>query len=90
MIKVKLSEKTPTILALDGEVLEIFFDEGGSRRIHVAHMKSIQLDSSKDGKRLLTVAQKYDPILLWVDEEAVAKVNELIAELRKAMTSFQM
>ena len=90
MIKVKLSEKTPTILALDGEVLEIFFDEGGSRRIHVTHMKSIQLDSNKDGKRLLTISQKYDPILLWVDEEAVAKVNELIAELRKAMASFQM
>jgi hypothetical protein len=53
-------------------------------------MKSIQLDPNKDGKRLLTITQKYDPILLWVDEEAVAKVNELIAELRKAMASFQM
>ncbi len=90
MFKVKLSEATPTILAFDGEILECFFDEGGSRRIHITHIKSIKFETTGKGKHLLTIQQKYEPISLWVDEDAVSKVNDCAAQIQKAITFFQL
>ena len=88
MFKIKLSEATPTILAFDGEILECFFDEGGSRRIHITHIKGILFETTGKGKHLLTIQQKYDPVLLWVDDEAVPKVSECVSQVQKALTFF--
>ena len=90
MFKVKLSEATPTILAFDGEILECFFDEGGSRRVHITHIKSILFETTGKGKHLLTIQHKYEPISLWVDDEAVVKVTECVSQIQKAMTNFQL
>ncbi len=84
-MQVKLSETTPTILTFDGQVLECFFDEGGSKRIHVTHLKSIHLDAQGHGKRLLTIQLKLDQLFLSVDEAIVPQVNELLVELQKNM-----
>jgi hypothetical protein len=89
MIKIKLSEPDPTILVYDGEILECFFMDG-SKRFHITHIKGFQLESNNKGKYLLTIKLKYDPVLLWVDEAGVAKVNELIAEVQKAAASFKV
>jgi hypothetical protein len=89
MIKVKISESDPTILVFDGEILECFFVDG-SKRFHVTHIKGFQFESNNQGKHLLTIKLEEDPILMWVDEAAVAKVKELIAEVLKATTSFKL
>ncbi len=54
-MQVKLSEATPTILVYDGQVLECFFDEGGSKRIHISHIKGLHLDAQGHGRHLLTI-----------------------------------
>ena len=89
MIKIKLSETDPTILVFDGEILECFFMDG-SKRFNVAHIKGFQFESNNKGKYLLTIKLKYDPLLLWVDESNVAKVNELIAQVQSSMASFKI
>jgi hypothetical protein len=87
MIKVRLSDATPVILTFDGEVLECFFDEGGSKRMHVRHIQSIQLDAGHGDKHLLTIQLKREPLLLWVDDQAVANVNMLIGPVKRGMAS---
>jgi hypothetical protein len=89
MLKIRLSETDPTILIFDGEILECFFMDG-SKRFHVSHIKGFQFESNNKGKYLLTIKLKYDPLLLWVDESNVAKVNELIAEVQRSMASFKI
>ena len=84
-VRVTLSTSIPTILSLDGDVLECFFDEGGSRRIHVAHIKAVKLDPPGKDKRLLTIELKRDPVLLWTDEAAVPQLNVLLEQLRRVM-----
>ncbi len=87
-MQVKLSDATPVILAYDGQVLECFFDEGGSKRIHIAHIKSIRLDAQgRGGKRLLTVQMKHDQLLLWVDDAALVQATELVEEVQKGLRS---
>ncbi len=85
-MQVKLSESIPAILAYDGQVLECFFDEGGSKRIHVSHIKSLKLDAQGSGKHLLTIQLKREPLLLWVDETNFPKVAEFVAELQKSIS----
>ncbi len=85
-MQVKLSEAIPTILAYDGQVLECFFDESGSKRIHVSHIKSVHMDTQGQGKHLLTIQLKRDPLLLWVDDVNMSKVMELLGELQKGMS----
>jgi hypothetical protein len=89
VIKIRLSETDPTILVFDGEILECFFMDG-SKRIHITHIKGFQFESNTKGKYLLTIKLKYDPLLLWVDESSVAKVNELIAQVQSSMASFKI
>jgi hypothetical protein len=89
MIKVKISESDPTILAFDGEILECFFVDG-SKRFHVTHIRGFQFEPNNQGKHSLTIKLEEDPIFLWVDEAAVPKVKELIAEVLKATTSFKL
>ena len=89
MIKIKPSETEPTILAFDGEILECFFMDG-SKRVHITHIKGIQLNQEDKGKHLLDIGLKYDHIYVQVDEEAFAKVNELIAGVQNAKAAFKL
>ncbi len=86
-MQVKLSDATPVILAYDGQVLECFFDEGGSKRVHIAHIKSIRLDMQGSGKHLLTIQMKHDQLLLWVDDAALVQATELVKEVQKGLTN---
>ena len=83
-MQIKLSDAIPTILDFDGQVLECFFDEGGSKRVHVSHIKGVNMDAQDhQGKRLLTVQLKHDQLLLWVDAARVPQINALLAALHK-------
>ncbi len=84
-MQAKLSEAIPAILAYDGQVLECFFDEGGSKRIHISHIRGIRLEPQNSGKHLLTIQLKRDSMLLWVDDKNLPSVNQLLAEVEKLM-----
>ena len=84
-MQAKLSDAIPVILTFDGQVLECFFDEGGSKRIHVSHIRSIRLEPQKPGKSLLTIQLKRDQMLLWVDDANLPSVNPLLTEVDKAI-----
>ncbi len=89
MIKIKLAEPDPTILVFDGEILECFFIDG-SKRFHITHIKGFQLEPNNKGKSLLTIKLKDDPLLLWVDDASLPKVNEMITEIQKVAASFTL
>ncbi len=82
-MQAKLSDAIPVILSYDGQVLECFFDEGGSKRVHVSHIRSIRLEPQNSGKHLLTIQLKRDPMLLWVDDKNLPSVSQLLAEVGK-------
>ncbi len=84
-MQTKLSDAIPVILTFDGQVLECFFDEGGSKRVHVSHIRSIRLEPQKSGKHLLTIQLKRDQMLLWVDDQNLPSVSPLLAELENAI-----
>ncbi len=90
MTTIKLAEKFPLVLSFDGKVLEAFQDIS-SNRIHVTWIESLQLQTDKKGKHTLDINTLGDSGLQGneVDEEAVAKVNSLIAEVEKAKAAFK-
>ena len=78
-----------TIAVFDGRVVELFFDElrGGSRRVHVGHIKAIALAEAAHGKEKysLTIQCEYQLIAADVSEEALPKAKELVAAVQAAM-----
>ncbi len=85
-MQAKLSDSVPVILSYDAQVLECFFDEGGSKRTHISHIRSIRLEPQKAGKYLLTIQLKRDQMLLWVDEKYLPSVNQLLADVQNGIT----
>ena len=57
----------------------------GSKRIHISHVKSLHLETAGHGKHLLTIQLKQDQLLLWVDEAALPKVSEFLAEVQQGI-----
>jgi hypothetical protein len=83
-IRIRLSETSPAVLSYDNEVLECFFIDG-STRIHVIHLKGIELATDGNGKHLLTIQLKYKNLFLPIDEEPFEKVKALIDQVKLAM-----
>ena len=54
IFSVTLSGTPPTVLALDNNVLECFFQDG-STRVHVIHLKKVSNLTDSSGKYLLTI-----------------------------------
>jgi len=89
MTKLNLSRSDPTFLAFDGEILECLFEDG-SKRLHIAFIKGIELGPNQKGKHMLTINLNRAPIFLWVEEEFIGRLGELIAEIRNAKASFKL
>ena len=90
MQRFNLSKQAPTFVGFDGEVLEFFFIDG-SKRLHAAFIQGIQVDPPNNkGMHMLTVKLKHEPLFLWADEDVIPKVNELIAEVQKAMDAHKI
>ena len=91
MIELRLTTRSMlrTIAVFDGRVVEFFFDElrGGSRRVHVGHIKTIDLAEVAHGKEKysLTVNCEYQIVAVDVSEEALAGATELVDAIRVAM-----
>ena len=79
----KPAANLPVMLSLEGDVLEIF--QGlHSDGAHVALIDSIELQTDKKGVHRLVVTTHGGAYGTLVDEEAVAKVTKLIADVVKA------
>lgn len=91
MIELQLTSRSMlrTIAAFDGRIVELFFDElrGGSRRIHVGHIKAVDLAQVAHGKEKysLTINCEYQIVAADVSEEALAGATELVEAIRAAM-----
>jgi hypothetical protein len=93
MIEVQLTSRSmlKTIAVFDGRVVEFFFDElkGGTRRIHVGHIRSLALAPAAHGKEpySLTIQCEYQLAVVDVSEEALPRAKELVAAIQAAMKS---
>jgi len=96
MIEVRLTSRSvlKTIAVFDGHVVEFFFDElrGGSRRIHVGHVKSLDLAPVAHGKEpyALTIHCEYQIVAVDVSEDALPRAKELVAAIQAAMQSVSL
>ena len=95
MIEVQLSKQSSEklIVTFDANVLSYFSvfnvrtSSSANGRIHVGHIKSIEIVTDKNGKHKLLVVSKFD--VKWsqddVDATALDKVKALVAEVQRAM-----
>jgi len=99
MIEVQLSKKnsSKTIITLYGNIIEYFsaLNYDGGRSIHVGHLTSIGIVPNKKGKHELSITDARNRAFLHnpvneVDDEALEKVKELIAEVQRARQSIAL
>ena len=95
MVRVKLHKTNKwdyldRIMVCDGEVLEIF-DGGNDKtfRYHLGQIQDIRVDADNKGNHVLKAMYNPDVTLFTqkIDQEDLSKVNELVAEVQKAMAS---
>ena len=92
MIDVQLSKtnSSKTIITLYGNVIEYFsaLNYEGGRSLHIGHLASIGITTNKRGKYELSITDErnrgflHNPINE-VDDEALEKVRELVAEVQR-------
>ena len=97
MIEVQLSKKNleKLIVTFDANVIRYFSvldvrsSTAASGRLHVGHIRSIEITTDKKGKHKLLITTKFDGKFSndEVDDEALGKVRELVAEVQRAMQS---
>ena len=97
MIEVQLSKRNSEqlIVTFDANVVRYFSvmnvrtSSSSSGRIHVGHIKSIELTTNTKGKPALLITTKFNAPFSndEVDDDALDKVRELVAEVQQAMQS---
>ncbi len=81
---------TNEILTFDGEVVEVFYGTK-SARTHIGHIKSAEIYTDRKGNQELRVNTLFGPIPYIPFEPQLAdQVNELVAEVQQALTSFKL
>lgn len=93
MIDVQLSKKnsSKTIVTLYGNIIEYFsaLEYDGGKSIHIGHLTSIGITTNKKGKHELFITDERNRAFLHspineVEDEALDKVKELVAEVQRA------
>ena len=97
MIEVQLSKQSmeKMIVTFDANVVRYFSvldvrtSSGASGRIHVGHIKSIEIKTNKKGKPALLITTKFDAPFSndEIDPEMLEKVKDLVAEVQRAIQS---
>jgi hypothetical protein len=96
MIELQLSTKAMSkpIVIFDGHVIEFFFDDltNGSRRVHIGHIKSIEILPVSRGKEKysLQIKGEYMLVVLDVSEAVLAKAQEMVAAIQKAKAELSL
>jgi hypothetical protein len=94
MIELQLSTRSMSrpIAIFDGHVIEFFFDSlnADSTRVHVGHIKSIEIIPVSRGreKYSLQIKGDYKLVVEDVSEEALPLAQEMVAGIQKAMAAF--
>jgi hypothetical protein len=90
MIELQLSTHAMSkpIAVFDGHVLEFFYDDltNGSRRLHVGHIKSIEIIPVSRGKEKYSLQIKGEYMLVVTDmsEAILPKAQEMVAAIQRA------
>ena len=97
MIEVQLSKQSmeKIIVTFDANVVSYFSvldvrtSSGASGRIHVGHIKSIEIKPNKKGKPALLITTKFDASFSndEIDSDVLEKVKELVIQVQGAMKS---
>ena len=91
MIEAQLSQDVhKTIVTFYANIIAYFYatEKNGGRSMHVGHIKSIGIAINKKGKHALLITTEYFTFLDHeVDDQALDKVKELVAEVQRAMQS---
>jgi hypothetical protein len=96
MIELQLSTKAMSkpIVIFDGHVIEFFYDalEYGSRRVHISHIKSIEIIPVGRGKEKyqLQIKGEYLLVVTDVNEAILPQAQEMVAAIQKAMTEIKL
>jgi hypothetical protein len=96
MIELQLStgSMSKPIVLFDDHVIEFFFDDlsNGSRRVHVGHIKSIEIIPVGHGKEKysLQIKGEYTLVMTDVSEAVLPKAQELVAAIQQAMASLHL
>ena len=96
MIELQLSTHSMSkpIVIFDGHVIEFFFDDltNGSRRVHVGHVKSIEIMPVGRGKEKyqLQIKGEYMLVVIDVSEMVLAKAQEMVAAIQKAKAELNL
>jgi hypothetical protein len=86
-ISLTLSGTPPTVVRFEQDVLECLFEDG-STRVHVIHLKSLELSDNRD-KYLLTIHLNRRDLLIWVDNKQLAVVKDLVNQVNQAISAFK-
>lgn len=96
MIELQLSTRSMSkpIVTFDGNVIEFFYDDlnHGSRRVHVGHIKSIEIIPVGRGKEKysLQIKGEYTLVITDVSEEILPKAQELVVAIQKAVSGLKL
>ena len=96
MIELQLSTKAMSrpIVIFDGHVVEFFFDDltNGSRRVHVGHIKSIEIIPVGRGKEKyqLQIKGEYMLVAIDVSEAVLPKAQEMVAAIQKVKAELSL
>ena len=75
------------ILSFDGRVLEEFGT--GAKRVHVRHMKDVNIKEKRKGRCILQVGAVFTPMSIIFEENERALIDQLVSELNAALVSHQ-
>ena len=96
MIELQLSTRSMSkpIIVFDGHVIEFFYDDlrEGSRRIHVGHIRSIEIIPVSRGKEKYSLQIKGEYMLSVTDvsEAVLPKAQGLVAAIQQTMASLKI
>ena len=96
MFELQLSTKAMSkpIVVFDGHVIEFFYDDlhHASRRVHIGHIKSIEIIPVGRGKEKYSLQMKGEYMLVVTDvsEAILPKAQEMVAAIQKAMTELKL
>ena len=82
-ISLTLAGNPPTVIRFSDDVLECLFEDG-STRVHVLHIKGLEL-ADNHGKFLLTVHLRNRDLFIWVQQKQAASLQELVNQINQAI-----
>jgi hypothetical protein len=93
VIEAQLSQDMhKTIVTLYANMIGVFGTTAGSgTSLHVGHIKTVEIATDRNGKHKLLITTEYRTFLnSAVDDAALGKVKDWVAEVRRAMQSIAL